>query len=106
MENPFAAGHTINIASGHSYTIDHVARLLAQAMDVLHLQPRILNKARAGDIRHCFANIGNACDLLNFHPRHLLEESLDELVDWISASNARDHGEDARQQLETRGLVI
>jgi len=106
MENPFAAGHTFNIASGHSYTIDHVARLLAQAMDVPHLQPRILNKARAGDIRHCFANIGKAYDLLNFHPRHLLDDSLDELVGWISASNARDHGEDARQQLETRGLVI
>jgi dTDP-L-rhamnose 4-epimerase len=106
MESPFAAGHTINIASGHSYTIDRVARLLAQAMDVPHLQPRILNKARAGDIRHCFADIGKARDLLGFHPGHLLEDSLDELVDWISTSNARDHGEDARQQLETRGLVI
>ncbi len=106
MENSFAAGQTINIASGHSYTIDHVARLLAQAMDVPHLQPRILNKARAGDIRHCFADIGKARDLLGFHPCHLLEDSLDELVDWISASDAHDRGEDARQQLETRGLVI
>ncbi len=106
MENPFAAGHTFNIASGHSYTIDHVARLLGNAMDVPHLQPRILNKARAGDIRHCFADIGKARDLLGFQPCHLLEDSLDELVDWISTSNARDHGDDARRQLETRGLVL
>jgi dTDP-L-rhamnose 4-epimerase len=106
MENPFAAGHTINIASGHSYTIDHVARLLSQTMDVPHLQPRILNKARAGDIRHCFADIDKARALLGFHPCHLLEDSLGELVSWISTSDARDHGEDARQQLETRGLVI
>jgi dTDP-L-rhamnose 4-epimerase len=105
MENPFAAGHTINIASGHSYTIDRVARLLAHAMDVPHLQPKVLNKARAGDIRHCFADISKARDLLSFEPQYLLEDSLDELVGWIRASDARDRGEDARQQLEMRGLV-
>ena len=105
MENPFAAGHVINIASGQSYTIDRVARLLACAMDVPHLQPKLLSKARAGDIRHCFADISKARDLLGFEPHHLLEDSLDELVGWIRASNARDGGEDAREQLETRGLV-
>jgi dTDP-L-rhamnose 4-epimerase len=105
MENPFAAGHTINIASGHSYTIEQVARLLAHAMEVPHLQPKVLHKARAGDIRHCCADISKARDLLGFEPQYLLEDSLDELVGWIRASNARDRGEDARQQLETRGLV-
>jgi dTDP-L-rhamnose 4-epimerase len=106
MENPFATGQTINIASGHSYTIADVAHLLGRAMDVPHLQPTVLNKARAGDIRHCFADITKARDLLGFEPQHLLEDSLDELVDWIRASDARDHGEDARQQLEMRGLVV
>jgi len=74
-------------------------------MDVPHLQPKLLSKARAGDIRHCFADISKARDLLGFEPHHLLEDSLDELVGWIRASNARDGGEDAREQLETRGLV-
>jgi len=106
MENPFAAGHIVNIGSGHSYTIEQVAGLLAQAMDVPHLQPKVLNKARAGDIRHCFADISKARDLLGFEPHHLLEDSLDELVGWIRTSSARDRGEDARQQLETRGLVV
>jgi dTDP-L-rhamnose 4-epimerase len=106
MENPFAAGHIVNIGSGHSYTIEQVAGLLAQAMDVPHLQPKVLNKARAGDIRHCFADISKARDLLGFEPHHLLEDSLDELVGWIRTSSACDRGEDARQQLETRGLVV
>jgi dTDP-L-rhamnose 4-epimerase len=105
MENPFAAGHTVNIASGHSYTIDQVACLLAHAMDVPHLRPKLLNQARAGDIRHCFADISKARDLLGFEPHHLLEDSLYELVEWIRASDARDGGEDAKRQLETRGLV-
>jgi dTDP-L-rhamnose 4-epimerase len=66
----------------------------------------LLNKARAGDIRHCFADIGKARDLLGFKPEHFLEESLEELVHWIRASDARDRGEDAKRQLEARGLVV
>jgi dTDP-L-rhamnose 4-epimerase len=65
----------------------------------------VLNKARAGDIRHCFADISKARTLLGFEPQHRLEDSLDELVGWIRASSARDRGEDAKRQLETRGLV-
>jgi dTDP-L-rhamnose 4-epimerase len=105
MESPLAAGHVINIGSGHAYRIAQVAELLADAMDTSHLAPLLLNKARAGDIRHCFADIGKARDLLGFQPEHFLEESLDELVQWIRASGARDRGEDAKQQLEARGLV-
>jgi dTDP-L-rhamnose 4-epimerase len=105
MESPFAAGHTINIGSGHAYTIARVAELLAGAMDMPEISPRLLDKARAGDIRHCFADIGKARDLLGFQPEHLLEDSLDELVHWIRASGAQDRGEDAKRQLEARGLV-
>jgi UDP-glucose 4-epimerase len=57
VDNPFAAGHIINIGSGHSYAIEHVAQLLARAMDVPHLQPKLLTNVGAGDIRHCFADI-------------------------------------------------
>jgi dTDP-L-rhamnose 4-epimerase len=105
MESPGAAGHTINIGSGHSYSIRQVAELLAEAMGVPKIAPAVLDKARAGDIRHCFADIAKARELLGYRPRHLLEDSLDELAQWICASRASDRGEDARQQLEARGLV-
>jgi dTDP-L-rhamnose 4-epimerase len=105
MENPFAAGHVVNIGSGHAYTIARVAELLSEAMDVPKLRPRLLHKARAGDIRHCFADIGKARDVLGFQPEHLLEDSLDELAHWIRASAAMDRGEDAKRQPEARGLV-
>jgi dTDP-L-rhamnose 4-epimerase len=105
MESPGAAGHTINIGSGHSYTIRGVAELLAETMGVPEMGPMMLDKARAGDIRHCFADIAKARELLGYRPRHLLEDSLDELAQWIRASRAMDRGEDARRQLEARGLV-
>jgi dTDP-L-rhamnose 4-epimerase len=105
MESPFTVGHVINIGSGHAYTIAQVAELLADAMGMPQVAPLLLNKARAGDIRHCFADIGKARDLLGFQPQHFLEESLDELVHWIRESEAQDRGEDAKRQLEARGLV-
>lgn len=105
MESPAASGHVINIGSGHAYTIANVAEMLAAAMGVPELRPQILGKARAGDIRHCFADIGKAQRLLGYEPRRLLEDSLDELAQWIHGSEADDRGEHARRQLEARGLV-
>ena len=105
MESGDADGEVLNIGSGHAYAIADVAEMLAGAMNVPHLRPQILGKARAGDIRHCFADTSRAQTLLGYAPTRLLENALGELVDWISASAADDRGEFARQQLEQRGLV-
>jgi dTDP-L-rhamnose 4-epimerase len=105
METPAAAGHVINIGSGRAYTVAAVAEMLAEALGRPDLSPLLLAKARAGDIRHCFADIGKARDLLGYAPRHTLESSLDEIAAWIRTSVAVDRGEEARRELEARGLV-
>ena len=105
MEEPSAVGQVINIGSGRAYRIADVARLLAAAMGVAEREPHILLKARAGDIRHCFADIAKARRLLAFEPRFYLEDCMGEMADWISASVATDRGEYARRQLEARGLL-
>jgi len=105
LEKPAAAGHVINIGSGRSYTIKAVAELLAEAMGIADRKPEILFKARAGDIRHCFADIAKARDLLGFQPRFLLEDTLDAFVEWVRANTSVDRGSEMRQQLEARGLV-
>ncbi len=104
MEHAGAAGHVINIGSGHAYTISQVAEILADAMQV-PLGPLLLGKARKGDIRHCFADISKARQLLGFMPGNNLEDTVDELAAWIRSQAARDKGEDAKRQLEARGLV-
>ncbi|CUH13419.1 UDP-glucose 4-epimerase [Jannaschia seosinensis] len=104
MEAPDAAGEVVNIGSGHAYRIADVATMLADAMGV-DLQPQILGKARAGDIRHCYADISKARHLLGFEPRYLLEDRMGEMAQWIASSEATDGGEAMRAQLETRGLV-
>ena len=105
MERPAAAGHVINIGSGRSYTIGRIATMLAEAMGVPELVPQLLGKARAGDIRHCFADISKARALLGFSPEHPLEDTIDEAAAWIRGSEATDRGEHARSQLEARGLM-
>ncbi len=105
MEHPEAAGHVINVGSGSAYAIADVATMLANAMDLPHLAPALLGKARKGDVRHCFADIAKARNLLGFEPAFLLEDAIGEVADWVRASTARDKGEDARRQLEARGLV-
>ncbi|TIT03902.1 NAD(P)-dependent oxidoreductase [Mesorhizobium sp.] len=105
LEQRQARGHVINIGSGRAYAISEVARLLADAMGVPERQPEILGKARAGDIRNCFADISKARELLGFEPRQLLEHSLDEFVAWVRNTVAIDRGADMRRELEERGLV-
>lgn len=105
MEQPDVSGEVFNIGSGRSYTVETVARLLAEAMGRPDLQPWTLGKTRTGDVRHCFGDIAKARAQLAFQPRHRLEDSLHELVDWVSGQRARDRVLHARQELEARGLV-
>ncbi|MBM9593374.1 NAD-dependent epimerase/dehydratase family protein [Roseitranquillus sediminis] len=104
LERPRAAGEVINVGSGNAYSIAEVARLLAAAMD-LGIEPEIMNKARAGDIRNCYADIGKARDLLYFEPRFRLQDTLGELADWVAGEGATDRSADMRRHLEARGLV-
>ncbi|KXF79132.1 dehydratase [Paramesorhizobium deserti] len=105
LEQPQADGHVINVGSGRSYTIAGVARLLAEVMGVPGIEPEILGTSRSGDIRHCFADISKAGELLGFQPRFLLENSLGEFAEWVSRSRAVDKGAEMRRNLEARGLV-
>ncbi|MGR3757927.1 MAG: NAD-dependent epimerase/dehydratase family protein [Tranquillimonas sp.] len=104
-ERPEAAGEIFNIGSGQSYTISGVARLLAGAMGVPDLTPEILNKARSGDIRNCFADTDKARRLLGFEAAHKLEDSLSPFVEWVRGQAVTDRGADMRRHLEERGLV-
>jgi dTDP-L-rhamnose 4-epimerase len=105
MAAPAAAGQVLNVGSGRAYAIGEVARLLAAAIGQPELAPQITGKYRAGDIRHCFADIGQARAVLGYRPRHPLETSLGELVDWLDGQQAEDRVGEATAELERRGLV-
>jgi dTDP-L-rhamnose 4-epimerase len=104
LETPGAAGQVINIGSGRAYTIREVADLLARAMG-RDVAPEILDRARSGDIRNCFADITRARAVLGYEPRLALEDTLEEFVAWVAGQSYQDRGAEMRRALEERGLV-
>ena len=105
LEHPCAPGQVFNVGSGRDVSILQVAEALAGAMGVPHLTPEVMGKARTGDIRHCFADITLARDVLGFQPRRGFDDSLGELAEWVQEQQAEDRVHDARRELEQRGLV-
>lgn len=94
-----------NIGSGESRSILSVARDLAAVMSRPEITPRVLGKFRAGDIRHCFADISKAKAELGFMPEVDFADGLSELAEWLAGQAAEDGIERATAELEQRGLV-
>ena len=105
LDSPAAAGQVFNIGSGAPVSIRSTAEQLAAAMGRRDLRPVILGKARAGDVRHCFADISLAQRVLGFAPKRDFTNSLEELADWVSKQQTVDRVNEARRELESRGLV-
>ena len=105
LDHEAAPGGVFNIGSGEPVSINEIARRIAAAMDRAHLVPEILHKARTGDIRHCFADIGLARKKLGYTPRRTMRDTLPELAEWVGRQQAVDHVARARRELESRGLV-
>ena len=105
LETPAAAGRVFNIGSGQDVSINQVGQAIADAMGAPDLTPELMNKARVGDIRHCFADISLARDVLGFRPRRTFEDSLGELAEWVRQQKAEDKVDAAKRELEQRGLV-
>jgi len=105
LETPAADGEVINVGSGEGRTIREVAEALAAATARDDLSPHCTGKYRAGDIRHCFADLSRARSLLGYEPQVDFAEGLVELADWLSTQVAVDRVDDATEELARRGLV-
>ncbi len=104
MERPQADGMALNVGSGEPVTIEQVARVLAAALDT-GIPAEITGKYRAGDIRHCFADISAAERVLGYQPRVGFAEGIRELVHWLRQQSAEDRVAEATQQLGVYGLT-
>ena len=106
LEKPRASNGVFNIGSGEERSILRIAETFATAMGRDDLKPEILDKARTGDIRHCFADIGKARAELGFQPRRDFAAGLTELAAWVARQQkSQDKVVEARRELEMRGLV-
>ncbi len=105
-ESQSGVGQVFNVGSGNSYSINEIARSLAEVMGKSYIEPKIVGKYRAGDIRHCFADISKANEVLGYRPQVNLKEGLAELAEWLKDQEAYDKVDSAGKELEKRGLAI
>jgi dTDP-L-rhamnose 4-epimerase len=105
LELPQAKGEIFNIGSGNDRSVTEVAQELARAMGKNDINPQIVGKSRIGDIRHCFCDTSKTAEKLNFTATQDFGEGLAELAEWVALQTADDRVDQARAELEARGLV-
>ncbi|QKT04061.1 NAD-dependent epimerase/dehydratase family protein [Ectothiorhodospiraceae bacterium 2226] len=106
LESAQAPGRVFNVGSGQHYTVAEVAERLARVLGREDVVPEITGEFRTGDIRHCFADIARARDLLGYSPRKSFDEGLAELAQWVEGEVAVDRVAQARAELKARGLAL
>jgi dTDP-L-rhamnose 4-epimerase len=104
LERDGADGRAVNVATGQIVTILEVAEALAQVLGK-DIAPEIPGIYRAGDIRHCFADVALARELLGFEPEADRDEALTELAKWLETQPATDRFDRAAAELAERGLT-
>lgn len=106
LEVPAAAGQVFNIGSGQQYSIRTIAEQMSRVLGQEAIQPEITGQYRVGDIRHCFADISKARQILGYEPQVTLSEGLVELATWLEGQVAIDRVAEARAELAMRGLAV
>jgi len=103
---PSAAGQVINVGSGRPRTIREVAERIAAAIGRPELAPEIAGSYRVGDVRHCYADIARARELLGYEPQVDFDQGLGEFASWLVGQAPADRAVEARAELEERGLTL
>jgi dTDP-L-rhamnose 4-epimerase len=104
LEQDGADGQAVNVGSGQSASVLEIADALGRLLDK-ELEPELTGKFRAGDIRHCFADVRRAREALGFEAEVPFERGLAALAEWLQGQAATDRFEEAAMELSQRGLT-
>jgi dTDP-L-rhamnose 4-epimerase len=100
------ADSVFNLGSGEHYTVREIAQRMAAALGKEHIEPKIAGQYRVGDIRHCFADISRAREVLGYAPQVVFEDGLVDLADWLAGQAGIAPAADASAELSSRGLTV
>lgn len=107
MKKSAADYDVFNVGTGTGVSILKIAHTLSKLYGKSY-GVEVINKFRAGDIRHCVADISKI-RMLGYEPTIKFEHGMKELVEWgktQSATDSTDGSSVAFQELKERGLVI
>jgi len=94
----------VNVARGKSTSVLEIGETIARVLGK-EIGPELAGKFRAGDIRHCFADVTLAREALGFEAGVQLEDGMAELAEWLEGQDATDRFEEAAAELTERGLT-
>jgi dTDP-L-rhamnose 4-epimerase len=106
MERPEADYQVFNLGTGVPTSVLEIAGMLSEHLTAGDIKPEIRNQFRAGDIRHCYADVTAARQLLGFEPRISLADGLEDLLAWVREQSAEDRFEQVERELATKSLVV
>lgn len=105
MKRSESNGEVINVGCGKTISVTQVAKLLSKAL-AKDIAPIITRKYRAGDIRHCYADLTKARTLLGYAPQVTHEAGFTELAVWLAEQHAEDKSQTMLNELVAYGLAV
>jgi dTDP-L-rhamnose 4-epimerase len=105
IENENAKGEVFNLGTGRQLSVLEMGHALARELGQRSDDFIIKNQYRAGDIRHCYADVSKAARQLGFKALTAFEEGVSELCSWVASQTALDRVDSATDELAQRGLT-
>jgi len=104
MDDQLEGEHVFNIGTGRPLNLLELLRALRSVMG--GPEPEVVGKFRAGDIRHCYADISLARKHLSYKPKVLFEDGVSDLCEWARQQEPVDSVVQAKRELEEAGLTL
>lgn len=95
-----------NCGGGGWVTIRQIADTLSRLLGS-DIEPQVLDRARIGDVRHCFADIAKLEDRFGFRAERHIESGMEELIEWVRRTDKpHDRLESTIAELERNRLIL
>src|SRR5574344_596002 len=104
LEVPEAKGNVFNIGTGVATDVVTVAKTLCKKYGI-NVPIRVSGNYRLGDIRHNFADISLAKDILGFKPKVSFEQGIASFTEWVDNQGIqKDNYQDSIDEMKQKGL--
>lgn len=104
MEVPEANGHVFNIGTGVSTDVLTVAQTLSKHYGI-EVPLKVTGNYRLGDIRHNYADISLAKEILGFKPKWTFDAGIKQFTEWVNLQELQtDNYEASLEEMKQKGL--